>query len=180
MSENKKIQPGWIFGIGMAAFNFVNDLVKEDEPTPKQILVSFVFALISGAVAGLLFGWLFRKFAHSTWLQKSTQMETGTGEIILFETPANHFKGIEGVGGKLYLTNQRLVFQSHKFNFQNHRWSVSVSDIAKVDRYGTMGFINNGLFVITGNGQTERFVVEQPAEWLKQLVEINGLHTPAS
>ncbi|ANE53547.1 hypothetical protein SY85_16480 [Flavisolibacter tropicus] len=94
---------------------------------------------------------------------------------MLFETGANHFKGAEGVGGKLYLTNKRLVFKSHKYNIQNHELSMRLSDIDKADRYKTLGIVNNGLAVTTAGGTIEKFVVQQPDQWLSQLTEKSGL-----
>jgi len=43
--------------------------------------------------------------------------------------------GAEAVGGKLFLTNRRLVFKSHKLNIQNHELSIHLIDIANVGRY---------------------------------------------
>ncbi|MGZ5283455.1 MAG: GRAM domain-containing protein, partial [Bacteroidia bacterium] len=94
---------------------------------------------------------------------------TQPGENIVFETPANHFKGIEAVGGSLYLTSKRLVFKSHKLNIQNHEFSIDLVEIKSVDRYKSIGLADNGLSIITSKGVTEKFVVEQIEEWVKLL-----------
>lgn len=49
---------------------------------------------------------------------KETNMKTELrqGEQIVKEGAANLQKNIETVGGKLCLTNQRLVFEAHKIN----------------------------------------------------------------
>lgn len=39
-------------------------------------------------------------------------------EELLDEAPANHFLGGEGRGGRLYVTDRRVVFLPHRFNFQ--------------------------------------------------------------
>jgi hypothetical protein len=39
-----------------------------------------------------------------------------TGEAIVKEGAASYLKRYEGVGGKLYLTTERLIFESHAFN----------------------------------------------------------------
>lgn len=41
-------------------------------------------------------------------------MKDFTGQSI----PANYFRGIEAVGGKIYFYEDRLVFKSHLFNIQ--------------------------------------------------------------
>lgn len=108
-------------------------------------------------------------------MTQATKIVTGPDENILFETPANHFKGIEGVGGKLYLTNKRLVFKSHKLNIQNHELSIQLTDVKNVDRHKTLGLVNNGLTITTIDDKTEKFVVEQVENWIKYLTEKNGL-----
>ena len=131
--------------------------------------------MFCGAVAGFLFGWMNGRFEKSKLVTNTMKIDIKAGETILFETGANHFKGAEAVGGKLYLTNKRLVFKSHKLNIQNHELSIILSGIGKVDRYKAPGLANNGLAVTTSDNKIEKFVVQQPDEWFKQLTEKNGL-----
>lgn len=114
-------------------------------------------------------------FANSKFVTQAIKIDTEADENILFETGANHFKGIEGVGGKLYLTNKRLVFKSHKLNIQNQELSIFLSNIEKVGRYKTLGLVNNGLAVTTIDNKIEKFVVQQIDDWINQLAEKNGL-----
>ena len=51
------------------------------------------------------------------------------GETMLRNGPANHFVGVEGVGGWLYLTSGRLYFRSHSLNIQNHECSLMLDDV---------------------------------------------------
>ncbi len=120
-------------------------------------------------MGGLVFGWLIGKFVNSKLLTKGTEIVLEPSENILFETGANHSKGLEAVGGKLYLTNKRLVFKSHKFNIQGHELSIPLSDISKVERTKTWGLINNSLSITTTGNKIEKFVVEQPGEWINYL-----------
>lgn len=175
MDKKAKVKAGLFFGIAMAIFFILQELLTHSNLTTKDITVSIVSGLFGGALSGLLFGWLMGLFANSKRLTKDTKIDTEADETILFDTGANHFKGAEGVGGKLYLTNKRLVFRSHKFNIQNHELSINLPDIDKVDRYKTLGLMNNGLSVTTIDNKTEKFVVQQIDEWLNQLTEKNGL-----
>jgi hypothetical protein len=152
------------------------NLAVEDDSTMTRSIVSGV---VSGVIAGLLFGWLPGIFAKSKFVRATTAIETNTGEEVVFETAANHFKGIEGVGGKLYLTNQRLVFKSHKLNIQNHELSIDLKAIDSVARYKTAGLINNGLSITTSQNVTEKFVVDQIDEWIGRL-SVNSNSQPAS
>jgi len=178
MDKKTKIKSGIIFGIAMALFYIIQGLLTHDNLTTKDIIGTILAGLIGGAVAGLLFGWIISLFANSKFLNKSTRIETGTNEIVVFESGANHFKGVEAVGGKLYLTNKRLVFKSHKLNIQNHELSIPLSNIEKVYRYKTL-IANNGLAVQTINHTIEKFVVQLTAEWMEHLTAKNGLQNLA-
>jgi hypothetical protein len=114
-------------------------------------------------------------FINSKFLKQGTKIDLDTDVNILFETGANHFKSVEAVGGKLYLTNKRLVFKSHKLNIQNHQLSINISEIVKADRYKALGLTNNGLAVTTASGLVEKFVVQQPEEWFNHFKETNSL-----
>lgn len=176
MNKRNKFRAGLSFGIGMTVIFILQGLLTNDNQTSKETITSVISGLAGGAISGLLFGWLMGLFSKSKFDKETTTIDTEPDETIIFQTPANHFKGIEGVGGKLYLTNKRLIFKSHKFNIQNHELSTNLTDINSVDRYKTLGVVNNGLLIITNNNTTEKFVVEQADQWLKKLTaRKNGL-----
>ena len=178
MNQQSK-KPGLFFGTVMATFFIAENLLSKDHLNFRIIIISVISGLIGGAVAGLLFGWLMGLFIKSKFVNDTTKIDVDSDESILFQTGANHFKGIEGVGGKLYLTNKRLVFKSHKLNIQNHLLSICLSDIITVDRYKTLNIVNNGLSVTTNQGIIEKFVVEKIDEWVMQLEHIkNGYSVP--
>ena len=175
MDKRSKTRSGLYFGIAMAVLFILENLLTHDNVTTKKIVITVVAGLLQGAVAGLLFGWLMSRFVKSKLFTHGTQIDMDATEVIVFETGANHFKGAEGVGGKLYLTNKRLVFKSHKYNIQNHELSINVADIAKVDRYKVLGVANNGVAVTTTGDTIEKFAVQKPDEWINQLTNKNGL-----
>jgi GRAM domain-containing protein len=174
MNKKNRFGAGLIFGIVMTVFYLVETLLTSDNLSTNQILKSLAAGLLAGVISGFLFGWLIGLFAKSKFVTKSTNIETQPNENILLETPANHFKGIEAVGGKLYLTNKRLIFKSHKLNVQNHQLSLKLTDIKNVNRFKNAGFLNNGLSITTMMGN-EKFVVEQIDDWIKFLNDKNGL-----
>jgi hypothetical protein len=90
-------------------------------------------------------------------------------ETVLRHGPANHFKGIEGVGGKLFLTNKRLRFRSHKINVQTHDESYPIEMIASVEPSRSLGIIPNGLLVHLRDGHRERFVVAGRGDWVSSI-----------
>jgi hypothetical protein len=95
-------------------------------------------------------------------------------EFILLEKDANHFKGLEAVGGRIYLTNNRIIFKSHSLNIQSHTMSFLWTEINHTVRYKTLGLINNGIELHLKNNTIEKFVVEDAETVLvainKQLV----------
>ena len=68
------------------------------------------------------------------------QIDLVDKEKIEFVKGANHFKGIEAVGGKFFVTNQRIVFKSHSFNIQNHELTIEFHDIQSIKFYNTGHF----------------------------------------
>lgn len=95
------------------------------------------------------------------------RFKLNNGEKIIKEGPANHFKGIEAVGGKLYLTNHRIVFLSHDMNVQNHLLSVPYSEIVHVDTRNTLLFIPNGFYIQNRDNSIEKFVTYGREEWIQ-------------
>lgn len=148
---------------------YIGLILLDNNHTTHHIAKSIIAGIIGGAIGGVLFGWVIGAFSKSRFVSATTKISTEPDEIVLFETPANHFKGIEAVGGKLYLTNKRVIFKSHKLNIQNHELSIKLGDISCVERYKTLGVVNNGLSIMTSQNSIEKFVVEQVEEWVRQL-----------
>ena len=169
MSKNPRVKAGLQFGIGMTIFFIAQNLLFNDHDTTKDVIKSITIGLLSGVLSGVLYGWLIGRFLKSKSVTESTKIQTDADENILFETPANHFKGVEAVGGKLYLTSKRIIFKSHKLNIQNHQLSIKLTDIETFDRYKTLGLVNNGLSIITSDQKTEKFVVSEIEQWMDNL-----------
>ncbi len=163
----KKIdfKAGLSFGIGMTIYFIIQNLWTSDVMTLKTIVV----AIVSGAAAGFTFALIISWFKSSKYGGGATKIDTMPDEDILFETAANHFKGAEDVGGKLYLTNKRVHFKSHKFNIQNHEVSIYLTDIDHVERYKNVGIFNTGLTIKSKDNKVDKFVVEKAGEWVKKL-----------
>ncbi len=155
----------------MVVFFIVEDFFTHTNPTTKEIFKFIISAIVAGTISGLLFGWLIGRFVNSKFVNETTKITIDADEKMIFQTGANHFKGWEGVGGKLYLTDHRLIFKSHKLNIQNHELIIKLSDIKKIDRFKLLGFTNNGLSIITNEQSKEKFVVEQIEKWLLYLGE---------
>lgn len=128
------------------------------------------YGIISGIISGLLFG-----IGVTVFLQiikkkfKGNRLPlTNTIEVIM-EGGGNHFKGIEAVGGWIYLTSEHIIFKSHAFNVQKHEIIIPLNQIVNAKATFTLGFIPNGLKIIKNDGIVEKFVVDNRKTWAKKI-----------
>ena len=92
------------------------------------------------------------------------------GEQVVKQGPANLQRNIEAVGGSLYLTNQRLVFESHSLNIQRGTTEIELSDVSGsvpcwTKYLGLIPVFPNSLAVSTMQGNVFRFVLFRRREW---------------
>lgn len=97
------------------------------------------------------------------------------GERIIKEGAANLQKNIETVGGKLYLTNHRIVFEAHTFNVQDGAIEVDIPNIHSAEPSWTkfLGFLPifpNSLSVYTKQGKEYRFVLFGRGAWAAAII----------
>ncbi|HKJ34900.1 MAG TPA: GRAM domain-containing protein [Balneolales bacterium] len=128
-----------------------------------------VQAIISGLLSGFIWIVFLRLMSRLLYnsIKKKVYFRPRSNEELIFESPANHFKNKEAVGGLLSITNERIVFQSHDLNLQNHKWEISTSDIKKLTERKTWGIIPNGLTIETSKNAIEKFVVDEPDKWVR-------------
>lgn len=142
------------------------------------IIMAIVFSLqsgvvigsISGIIAGMLFALLIALFMH--YQSKKFQMikqEMSKEYHVIYDGGANHFKGREGVGGWLFLTDTELIFKSHQYNFQNHELIIPYHDIAGITKKNNLGLVPNGIVIQTKHGKAERFVVNSRDIWIQKI-----------
>ena len=90
-------------------------------------------------------------------------------ETIFFNVPANLFKGIEAVGGRLKITEVELIFTPHKVNIQRAPVSIKIGEIIKVQNRNTMFFFPNGMSVTVKGGSEYKFVVNKRSKLIDHL-----------
>lgn len=81
------------------------------------------------------------------------------GEQLLADGLANLFRGWEGVGGRLYVTNRRVIFESHMVNIRRGVTEIPLADIEEVRPRNNLWVIPNGMEIETRDGIRYRFVV---------------------
>lgn len=103
------------------------------------------------------------------------------GEQILKEGVANLQKNTETVGGKLCLTNQRLVFEAHKINVQGGTTELELSNIQSLrpcwtQFLGLIPLFPNSLAIFTKQGKEYRFVLFGRHAWAAAIeAQANGM-----
>ncbi|WP_091186916.1 GRAM domain-containing protein [Paramicrobacterium humi] len=95
-------------------------------------------------------------------------------EILVRKSGANLQRGLETVGGHLFLTDQRLVFRPHGFNVQSGVTDIPLADIvgtrlAWTKLFGKIPLAPNTLEVQTAAGVEFAFVVSRRTEWASAL-----------
>ncbi|MFP4090426.1 MAG: hypothetical protein ACLFUB_18915 [Cyclobacteriaceae bacterium] len=127
--------------------------------------------LLEGLLTSIFFVLIFWTSMHwlARYLNRKLSFEFPPGETACFESGANLRRGREAVGGKLFLSDQRLVFISHQYNVQRDPLEIERDRIAQVVPHKSLGFISNGLQLKTTEGRVYHFVVDQQDKWLKVL-----------
>ena len=90
--------------------------------------------------------------------------ELRQGEQVIKEGSASLQKNIETVGGRLRLTNQRLLFEAHRFNVQRGVTEIELPNIQAsrpcwTKFLGLLPLFPNSLAVFTQQGREYRFIL---------------------
>jgi hypothetical protein len=81
------------------------------------------------------------------------------GERVLTDAMGSLFRGWESVGGQIYITSRRLIFESHALNIQRGTTEITLENIAVARPRNTLWLIPNGMEIETRDGVRYRFVV---------------------
>ena len=119
--------------------------------------------------------------ANVVSLKDETYMKTilKVDEKLVKKSPANHQRGIETVGGMLYLTTERLIFESHSLNFQTGETIISIPEINNLRKnwtkfLGIIPIFPNTLVVTSGSGHEDNFVLFRRTTWINEINKLKG------
>lgn len=99
------------------------------------------------------------------------------GERLLMSGGANKWSTVGSKGGHLFLTDQRVVFRAHKFNFNSRVYEYELSDIQTrgntVNIKTSSNLISFNIEFYTKSGEKLSFVVtrRQKNEWIEQITK---------
>ncbi|MTI66299.1 MAG: hypothetical protein FH753_06830 [Firmicutes bacterium] len=96
------------------------------------------------------------------------------GEKVIKEGKANRSNFINAQGGKLYLTNKRLVFVGHGKNIGEGTIAVELNEILTYGKAFTFSIflpipIPNAMKVVTQKGKKYKFTVYGRKKWIKEI-----------
>jgi hypothetical protein len=91
----------------------------------------------------------------------------------IYEGPANLYRGIEGVGGKLVLSEDRLIFTPHNLNIQKEQEIICLNEIVSIDKAKSLGIFPNSILIKTSASKF-KFVVKKRKEWVQRILDALG------
>jgi len=124
-----------------------------------------------GILMGLVFPYIMKTFGDifTSKVGKNILPELTQDEIIEIEGPANLFRGLEAVGGKLFLTNKKIIFKSHKINVQKGQAEIPYEQVNELVKRKTRKLFDNGIRIKTNDRAAFDFVVNEREKWIEKL-----------
>ena len=131
----------------------------------------FLGSMITGIIAGVLFGVLLTVCLaiFSKHIEKKSEhlrAEISKVRKIICEGPANHKKGVNAIGGWLFLSKDAIEFYPHKMNIGGQNIPILLDDISDVETK------LNQLKIHTKTNETFIFVVNKANLWKQSITEI--------
>lgn len=109
---------------------------------------------------------------------KKIKMKTSlnTNESIIRNGGANLLHGFDNAGGKLILTNQRVIFEANRLNISTGEQVINLSDVTKVEKGWTkfLGFLPlfpNAVLVTISSGKRFRFALWGRKKWAEEILK---------
>jgi hypothetical protein len=163
--KNQTLQISLLFGVPWTLTMLVVKSFSDNGLTQTTVIST----ILSGIIASLAFGFLLTRLGSR--LYKKITIALYDNESLIKEGGANHFKKNEGVGGKLALTNKRLIFKSHNLNLQNHESEFNLDQIAHIEMGKTFNVMRNVLRVQIDNSEKHKFIVDEADLWMAAIIE---------
>lgn len=149
--------------VGSTAMGFVIGLIAG----PAGNVEVAIIRGIGGALFGfLVMGWVYLfVVAKDLVALNITDEELNPSEVVLLKTAGSvvhcrkgrPLRFWEGVGGKLFLTNQALEFRAHRGQPWVYRLTIPLGEIAQVTPCKILGLFPGGLRVERVDGSVELF-----------------------
>ena len=158
MKENFKIKLTWKQSlVAMFVLAFFYSAVLYLAGTNQSVKIIIIQGALYGVLFILIFPWTMNKLIGKRL--NTIVPKILSGEQVLEEFSGSLFRGLEAVGGRVFLTNYQIIFQSHSLNIQKGQTNINYSEIESVEKRKTMKIVNNGIKITTKEGEEYCFVV---------------------
>ena len=136
---------------------------------------NWVLALVVGLFSAVVFSISSYLKLFSKIDNESTSFQKIDKNSIIYSGLASHYKDGISVGGKLYLSNNQLVFQSNFFSFiKRHESIIDLSEIVAVNFDDSLSLLRNGLSIATSK-RNEKFIVYKREFWAEQIAKCKAI-----
>jgi hypothetical protein len=157
----QKVFIGLIAGLSYGFFRFLFDT----QDLERIAISALVFALFFGLGYPAFLSWFTNR-----QLAKIKDPEMEADEVILFRDAASIYKNKwVAVGGKLFITNQRLIFIPTKANFNKANVEIKRSNIEEITKRKSGGIMNNGMKLSYLDGSEHIFILNSRDEIVEML-----------
>lgn len=145
------------------------DWFMEDEMTWVSNLISSV---VFAAIMTFLFILSNKRFIND--LPKDVSSALADDERVQIEVPAGHISGIVVYGGRLILTDKRLLFFKPGFFQKTRIWTLERESIDHIKPKKTFLIADNGIEITDRYGKTYSFNMQKRDEVLGHLQQAIG------
>ncbi|QJP33817.1 hypothetical protein F0365_05055 [Nonlabens sp. Ci31] len=139
-----------------------------DEVSLKLFAVNFIAFVL---IAGPLFATVLVLFARYSF--KKVSISIPENETLIKEFGANLYKGKEGVGGKIALTDKSVIFKSHKVNIQTGETRINIQYISDFKIKNRVFNLLNNEITLTTIDKDYRFIIQDRDHFIEELKRLN-------
>ena len=125
----------------------------------KNIFLSLLFGFIFLA-GGLAVYYLFKQEIDQTEYDLASSIKN-----IIFFGRADMLKNLEFAGGWLFLTDDEIIFITHRFVYKMFEQDIPLNSVSSV----SSGTIPNSLQINTDNGEKYTIVVKDNEDWRNRI-----------
>ena len=159
-----------------ASFFVVHFLLKSPVDWLMENDTSWLSDLISSMVFAAIMTFLFilsnKRFIND--LQKDVSSALADDERVQIEVPAGHISGIVVYGGRLILTDKRLLFFKPDFFKKRRMWTLERESIDHIKPKKIFLIADNGIEITDRYGKTYSFNMQKRDEVLGHLQQAIG------
>lgn len=127
--------------------------------------------LWSSALQGLFMGifWAISMKVLSGDPYKHVRLKLETDETVMKEGGANLMAGNKGEGGKLAVTNKRLLFKGQRYDTRDFQFVIEFDKIENIRIHKSWKLLKNEMQIAMTDGNNYRFAVDHPVQWLSAI-----------